>query len=51
MKTWCLAVGGAQIEQIEADRGEQKVWRPGRHPWRNAVTFAEREKQVHEEVH
>ena len=51
MKTGGFAVGGAQIEQIEADRGEKKVRRPGRHPWRNAVTFAEREKQVHQEVH
>src|SRR6267378_3335675 len=51
MKTWWLAVGRAQIEQIEADRGEKKVRRPGRHPWRNAITFAECEKQVHQEVH
>src|SRR5436305_6391206 len=51
MKTWRLTVGRAQIEQIEADRGEQKIRRPSRHPWRNAVTFAKREKQVHQEVH
>src|SRR4029453_13527240 len=51
MKTWGLAVGRAQIEQIEANRGEQKIWRPGRNPWRNAVALAEREKQMHQEVH
>ena len=51
MKAGSFAVGSAKIEQIKANCSEKEIWRPGRDPGRDAVTFAEREKKLDEEVH
>jgi hypothetical protein len=47
MKAGRFAVGSAQIEQIETDRGEKNVRRPSRDPGRDAVAFSERQEKVY----
>jgi hypothetical protein len=51
MKAERFAVGSAKIEQIETDRGEKNVWRPSRHPGRDAISFAECEEKVSQKIH
>ena len=51
MKAERFAVGSAKIEQIETDRGEKNIWRPGGHPGGDAISFAEREEKMSEKIH
>ena len=51
MKVPGLAVGGAEIKKIETDGGEQQVWRPGREPGWDSITFAQGQEEVSEKVH
>src|SRR5438874_13716088 len=51
MKAERFAVGSPKIEQIETDRGQKNIWRPSRHPGRDAISFAEREEKMSEKIH
>src|SRR5438067_9006957 len=51
MKAERFAVGSPKVEQIETDRGEKNIWRPSRHPGRDAISFTEREEKMSEKIH
>src|SRR5438477_11572029 len=51
MKAERFAIGSPKIEQIDTDRGEKNIWRPSRHPGRDAIAFAEREEKMSEKIH